>query len=161
MPELLTKPSAERDWKRISAESSFMYPRRPNRSRDWTEVNWAEGLNWTLQKQQEDMDTNWTSQGVERVHVDGFPCRGIRLSTDSHVFNKSPLRQLFLQAWGQLERTLPFDVADTLFIAGFQEQARPHLQCLKMYLRHSAGLARSACKGFLPECSHFSFLLWY
>ena len=34
MLELLTRTSCERDWKRISAESSLMSPRRSNRSRD-------------------------------------------------------------------------------------------------------------------------------
>ena len=34
IPELLTRASCRKDWKRISAESSFMYPRRPNRSMD-------------------------------------------------------------------------------------------------------------------------------
>ena len=38
MPELLTKPSCIKDWKRISAESSLMSPRQPNRSRDRTEL---------------------------------------------------------------------------------------------------------------------------
>ena len=32
------KPSAEKDWKRISAELFHMSPRRPDRSRDWTEL---------------------------------------------------------------------------------------------------------------------------
>ena len=34
MPGLLTRASCRKDWKRISAESSVMTPRRPNRSRD-------------------------------------------------------------------------------------------------------------------------------
>ena len=34
MPELFTTASSRKDWKRISAESSVMSPRRPNRSRD-------------------------------------------------------------------------------------------------------------------------------
>ena len=34
MPELLTRASCKKDWKRISAEW-------PNRSRDWTELNWG------------------------------------------------------------------------------------------------------------------------
>ena len=34
MPELLTRASCRKDWKRISAESSLMSPRRPSRSRD-------------------------------------------------------------------------------------------------------------------------------
>ena len=34
MPELLTTVSCRKDWKRISAESSLMSPRRPNRSKD-------------------------------------------------------------------------------------------------------------------------------
>ena len=36
--ELLTRASCRKDWKKISAESSFMSTRRPNRSRDWTEL---------------------------------------------------------------------------------------------------------------------------
>ena len=32
----------KKDWKRISAESSFMSFRQPNCSRDWTELNWTE-----------------------------------------------------------------------------------------------------------------------
>ena len=38
--ELPTKTSSRQDWKRISAESSAMSPRRPNWSRDWTELIW-------------------------------------------------------------------------------------------------------------------------
>ena len=34
MPELLTTAFCRKDWKGISAESSVMFPRRPNRSRD-------------------------------------------------------------------------------------------------------------------------------
>ena len=34
MPELLTSVSCRKDWKRISAESPLMFPRRSNRSRD-------------------------------------------------------------------------------------------------------------------------------
>ena len=34
MPEMLTRASCRKDWRRISAESSLMSPRRPNRSRD-------------------------------------------------------------------------------------------------------------------------------
>ena len=34
MPDLLTRASSRKDWKRISAESSIMSPRRLNRSRD-------------------------------------------------------------------------------------------------------------------------------
>ena len=34
MPQLLTRASCRKDWKGISAESSLMSPRRPNRSRD-------------------------------------------------------------------------------------------------------------------------------
>ena len=33
-------PPAEKDLKRICAETSLMSPRRPNQSRDWTELNW-------------------------------------------------------------------------------------------------------------------------
>ena len=36
---LLTMASWRKSWKRISAESSLMSPRRPNQSRDWTELN--------------------------------------------------------------------------------------------------------------------------
>ena len=39
MPELLTTASCRKDWKRISAESPLVSPRRPNRPRDWTELN--------------------------------------------------------------------------------------------------------------------------
>ena len=41
VPDLLTVTSCTKDWKRICAESSFVAPRRPNRSRDWTELNWT------------------------------------------------------------------------------------------------------------------------
>ena len=34
MPELFTRASCRKGWKRISAEPSLMSPRRPNRSRD-------------------------------------------------------------------------------------------------------------------------------
>ena len=39
MPELLTRVSCRKDWKRISAESSLKSPRRPSWSRDWPELN--------------------------------------------------------------------------------------------------------------------------
>ena len=39
IPNLLTKASCKKDWNRISAESSLMSPRRPNRLRDWAELN--------------------------------------------------------------------------------------------------------------------------
>ena len=39
LSELLTGASCRKDWKRICAESSFMSPKWPNRSRDWTEPN--------------------------------------------------------------------------------------------------------------------------
>ena len=39
-PELLTIAWCRKDWKRISAASSVMSPRWPNRSRDWTELSW-------------------------------------------------------------------------------------------------------------------------
>ena len=39
MPDLLTRASCIKYWRRISAESSLISPRRPNRSRDWTEHN--------------------------------------------------------------------------------------------------------------------------
>ena len=41
MPKLLTKASCRKEWKRISAESSLMSSRRPDRWRDWTELNWC------------------------------------------------------------------------------------------------------------------------
>ena len=34
----------QRDWKRSSAELVLTSPRRPNRSRDWTELNWTNYL---------------------------------------------------------------------------------------------------------------------
>ena len=37
--ELLTMAFGREDWNRISAEWSLMSPRRPNRSRDWTELH--------------------------------------------------------------------------------------------------------------------------
>ena len=37
MPELLTRASCRKDWKRISAEPSLTSPQQPNRSRDRTE----------------------------------------------------------------------------------------------------------------------------
>ena len=46
MQELLTRTSCKKDWKRISAESSLNSPRRPSRSRDWTELmvlDWGMG----------------------------------------------------------------------------------------------------------------------
>ena len=42
-PELLTTALGTKDWKRIAAESSGTSTRTPNRSRDWTELNWTEG----------------------------------------------------------------------------------------------------------------------
>ena len=41
VPELPTRASRRKDWKRISAESSLMSPRQPNLSRDGTELNFA------------------------------------------------------------------------------------------------------------------------
>ena len=43
MPDLLTTASCRKDWNRISAELSLMSPWRPNRSRDWTELNTPKG----------------------------------------------------------------------------------------------------------------------
>ena len=44
-PNSSQRPPAEKTgWNRISAESSIMSPRRPNRSRDWTELNWIRHL---------------------------------------------------------------------------------------------------------------------
>ena len=40
IPELLTTASCRNDWKRVSAESSFISPRWPNQS--GTELNWTE-----------------------------------------------------------------------------------------------------------------------
>ena len=40
MPELFTMGSSRKDRNRISAESSVVSPRRPSRSKDWTELNW-------------------------------------------------------------------------------------------------------------------------
>ena len=42
MPKLLTRTSCRKDWKRISAESSIISRWRPDRSRDWTALNWTE-----------------------------------------------------------------------------------------------------------------------
>ena len=39
MPELLTMASCRKHWKKLSAESSIMSPRRRIRSRDWTKLN--------------------------------------------------------------------------------------------------------------------------
>ena len=39
MPELPTRASCRKDWKRISAESSLKSPWWPNWSRDWSEPN--------------------------------------------------------------------------------------------------------------------------
>ena len=41
MPELFARASCGKDWKRISAKSSFMSPQWPSQSRDWTELNWG------------------------------------------------------------------------------------------------------------------------
>ena len=51
MPELLTRASCRKDLTSISTESSLMSHRQPNRSRDWTELNWtaqltSEGVSW-------------------------------------------------------------------------------------------------------------------
>ena len=50
MPELLTRASCRKDWKRISAESSLKSPRRPSQSRDRSELNWTAMsiLTWTI-----------------------------------------------------------------------------------------------------------------
>ena len=47
MPELLTMVSRGKDWRSISGEPSFIppLPRRPNWSRDWTELHWTVGWN--------------------------------------------------------------------------------------------------------------------
>ena len=37
-----TSPPCREDWKRIAAESSVIFPRRSNRTRDWTELNLTE-----------------------------------------------------------------------------------------------------------------------
>ena len=44
MPELLTRASCRKDWKRISAESFLMSRRRSNRSRDRTESCLRNGI---------------------------------------------------------------------------------------------------------------------
>ena len=50
MPELLTRASCRRDWRRISAESSLVSPWWPSQSRDWTELNWTgEVVSWALE----------------------------------------------------------------------------------------------------------------
>ena len=41
MPELLTRVSCKKDWKRISGESSLLSHRRPNWYRDGTELNYV------------------------------------------------------------------------------------------------------------------------
>ena len=38
MPELLTRTSCRKDWKRIAGESSLLFPQWPNWSREWTEL---------------------------------------------------------------------------------------------------------------------------
>ena len=44
MPELLTMASHREEWKRISAESSFISPGHPSQSRRWPDLNcWSEG----------------------------------------------------------------------------------------------------------------------
>ena len=60
MQELLTRASCGKGWNRISAKSSLMSPRRPDRTRTWTELNWTvlrrlevpltlhEGLTWCV-----------------------------------------------------------------------------------------------------------------
>ena len=51
IPELLATAYCGKDWKRISAESSRVSPRRHNRSKNWTELNWKLeklcGWRWT------------------------------------------------------------------------------------------------------------------
>ena len=42
MPELLTRASCRKGWKRIYAESSLISPEQPNLSKDWTELKWRE-----------------------------------------------------------------------------------------------------------------------
>ena len=41
VPELLTVAPRRQEWKRISVKLSFMSARRPNRSKNWTELNWC------------------------------------------------------------------------------------------------------------------------
>ena len=43
-PDLLTTASCREDWKRISVESSIMFPRWPSRSRDWSGLGWTKLL---------------------------------------------------------------------------------------------------------------------
>ena len=52
MQELLTRASCGKGWNRISAKSSFMSPRRPDRSRTWTELNCVE-------KAKSSFNTSW------------------------------------------------------------------------------------------------------
>ena len=47
MQVLLTLAYCRKHWKRISADWSVMSPRRPNRSRDWIELNWTDLLRLT------------------------------------------------------------------------------------------------------------------
>ena len=55
--------SSRKDWKRISAELSLMSPRRPNRSRDWTKLNWSElhcfTLHWCIALPKAPAALNW------------------------------------------------------------------------------------------------------
>ena len=48
IPELLTRASCRKDWKRIFAESSLMSPRRSNWSRDWTEPRPVGAACWNV-----------------------------------------------------------------------------------------------------------------
>ena len=48
MPKLLSRASCRKDWKRISAESFLMSLRRPNGSRDRTELNHADDAHFFL-----------------------------------------------------------------------------------------------------------------
>ena len=93
MPELLTRVSCRKDWKRISAESSLMSLRRFNRSRDWTELNcphtcngwWYVSLNIKNESNGSALQVypwdNWEphiSLPTHRVHLSAAGYRGRR-----------------------------------------------------------------------------------
>ena len=44
MPELLTRTSCRKDWKKIWTDSSLMSPWQPSRSREWTELGWTPSI---------------------------------------------------------------------------------------------------------------------
>ena len=70
MPELLTRASCRKFWKRISAESSLMFTRRANGAKDWTELNrngQGTELNWTDLKQT-DKNTTVMIIIIQEIH---------------------------------------------------------------------------------------------